>query len=107
MVPAGVPTGIDQPPTGEIAMRTIVAGLILSLASFAAVAGETAFQGTCAYGLSEFGVAVKTDCKINWQDPKSGRTYCFSEEQAKQAFLKDPAGNLRKAEAKYAELSRK
>lgn len=85
-------------------MRAMIVAVIFALASFAALAGEQQFGGTCAYGLSEFGVEVKTDCKINWQDPKTGKTYCFSKEDAKQAFLKDPEGNIRKAEARYAQL---
>jgi YHS domain-containing protein len=85
-------------------MRALIAAIVLALASFSAAAGEKQLGSTCAYGLSEFGVEVVTDCRINWQDPKSGKTYCFSKEEAKQAFLKDPEGNIRKAEAKYAQL---
>jgi YHS domain-containing protein len=86
-------------------MRTFIAAIVLALASFAVnAAAETPLGVTCAYGLSEFGVEVKTDCKINWQDPATGRTYCFSKPEAKQEFLKNTEANIKKAEASYARL---
>lgn len=85
-------------------MRAIIVAIILALSSLAAAAADKQFGATCAYGLSEFGVEVKTDCKINWQDPSSGKTFCFSKEEAKQEFLKSPEANIRKAEATYARL---
>jgi YHS domain-containing protein len=97
-------TGWLNPSTGEDIMRMLIVALALSLASFAAVAAENQFGATCAYGLSEYGVEVKTDCKINWQDPASGKTFCFSKEEARQEFLKNPEANIKKAEATYAKL---
>lgn len=85
-------------------MRTLFVALALCLASFSAIAVEKEFGATCAYGLSEFGVEVKTDCKINWQDPATGKTFCFSKEEARQEFLKNPEANIRKAQATYAKL---
>ena len=85
-------------------MRTLIVAFALALASFSAIAADEQFGASCAYGLSEFGVEVKTDCKINWQDPASGRTFCFSKEEARQEFLKNPDANIRKAEATYAKL---
>ena len=85
-------------------MRTLIVALALALASFSASAADKQFGATCAYGLSEYGVEVKTDCKINWQDTASGKTYCFSKDEAKQEFLKNPEGNITKAEATYAKL---
>lgn len=87
-------------------MRTLIVALAFALASFSAIAADKQFGATCAYGLSEYGVEVKTDCKINWQDPASGKTFCFSKEEARQEFLKNPEGNIKKAEATYAKLHR-
>src|SRR5215471_9361255 len=61
--------------------------------SAADVKGE--FDNQCAMGLSE-GQSVKTDCSVNWTD-KDGHIYCFSSDASKEAFLKDPEGNLKKA----------
>jgi len=53
------------------------------------------FGGQCAEGLAE-GKHVMTDCSVNWKD-KDGKTYCFSNEAAKAAFLKNPAESLDRA----------
>jgi YHS domain-containing protein len=85
-------------------MRAIVLAALLALSSLGAIAAEQQFGTTCAYGLAQYGVEVQTDCKINWQDPASGKTFCFSKEEARQEFLKSPQANIRKAEATYAKL---
>ena len=85
-------------------MRKLIVALALAAASLSAIAADKQFGASCAYGLSEYGVDVKTDCKINWQDPASGKTFCFSKEEAKQEFLKNPEGNIKKAEVTYAKL---
>ena len=59
----------------------------------APVKGE--FDDQCAMGLAD-GQTVKTDCAVNWTDT-DGHVYCFSSEPSKEAFLKDPAGNIKKA----------
>ena len=41
------------------------------------------------------GKEVKTDCSINAQI--GGKTYCFGNGAAKTEFMKDPAGDLAKA----------
>ena len=46
------------------------------------------------------GKDVQTDCSVN--TTIAGKTYCFGNEEAKQAFLKDPEGNLAKAQAYYS-----
>ena len=53
------------------------------------------FDNFCAEGLAS-GQTVKTDCSVNWTDP-DGNVYCFSTEDSKAAFLKDPATNIQKA----------
>src|SRR5215468_5225672 len=42
---------------------------------------------------------VKTDCSINSEF--RGRTYCFSSRESQTNFMKDPSGNLAKAESFY------
>ena len=53
------------------------------------------FDDQCTMGLAS-GQTVKTDCSVNWTD-EEGHVYCFSSESSKEAFLKDPAGNIKKA----------
>ena len=73
----------------------LASALLLSVAAYAA--GEE-FKGSCAFGLSEYGVDVKTNCSIRWADPSTGKVYCFGNEEVLAKFLKDPAANIRKAE---------
>jgi hypothetical protein len=84
-------------------MRAIFVILALLVSTWAAAANEE-FRGSCAYGLSELGVDVKTDCSIRWADPKTGKIYCFGNEEVLAKFLKDPDASVRKAEATYARL---
>src|SRR6185437_10069623 len=58
------------------------------------------FDDYCTMGLSE-GQTAKTDCSVNWID-SDGKVYCFSSEDSKAAFLKDPAGNIQKAREYFA-----
>ena len=53
------------------------------------------FDDSCTMGLAE-GQTVKTDCSVNWTGD-DGKVYCFSSEKSKEAFLKSPADNLKKA----------
>jgi YHS domain-containing protein len=55
----------------------------------------------CTQGLAS-GQKVKTDCSINSQ--VDGKTYCFGNEDAKTEFMKDPKGNLAKAQATYSKM---
>ena len=74
----------DQPPTPAPAMTPSLA---------AAPKGE--FDDSCAMGLAS-GQLVKTDCSVNWTAP-DGKVYCFSSEDSKTAFLKNPDENIQKA----------
>ena len=65
-----------------------------STGAIAAVAGE--FGNYCAMGLTK-GEKKLTDCSIS--SKIDGKTYCFGSEEAKTTFMKDPKGNLAKAEA--------
>jgi YHS domain-containing protein len=58
------------------------------------------FDDYCTMGLAE-GQTAKTDCSVNWIDD-DGKVYCFSSEESKQAFLKDPKGNIEKAREFFA-----
>lgn len=73
--------------------------LLLGLTTAAlAVTGE--FDNMCTQGLA-IGKEVKTDCSIN--ATLDGKTYCFGNEDAKTEFMKDPKGNLAKAQKYYSE----
>ena len=63
----------------------LVFGLVT--ATLAATKGE--FDNMCTEGLA-MGKDVQTDCSVN--TTIAGKTYCFGNEEAKQAFLKDPEG---------------
>jgi len=82
-------------------MKTIylvpaLAGALLF--STAAMAATGAYDNMCAMGLA-LGDKVQTDCSISGEI--GGQTYCFGNEQAKTLFMKDPKGNLAKANSFY------
>lgn len=81
----------------------LVCGALL-LGSGAALAGSEEFGGSCAYGLSDLGIDVKTDCSIRWANPKTGKVYCFGNEEVMLSFLKNADQGVRKAEQTYAKL---
>jgi YHS domain-containing protein len=83
--------------TRVLSMSALAAALML--AAGAALAGTGEFDGLCAEGLA-LGQHVKTDCSIN--ETIDGKTYCFGNETAKTLFMKDPKGNLAKAQEFYA-----
>ena len=72
--------------------------LLLGLAT-AAMAATGEFSNMCTEGLA-LGKAVKTDCSVN--TVIDGKTYCFGNEEAKTMFMKDPKGNLAKAQTYYS-----
>ena len=83
---------------GYIASAAFAAALLLGLSTAAlAVTGE--FDNMCAQGLAS-GKDVKTDCSVN--TTIEGKTYCFGNEAAKTEFMKDPKGNLAKAQSYYS-----
>src|SRR3990170_6397268 len=53
------------------------------------------FDNSCAMGLAS-GQEVKTDCEVDWT-AEDGKIYCFSSPESREAFLKNPAGNIQKA----------
>jgi YHS domain-containing protein len=91
-------------PHQEIIMSRIfttsaVAGALLLSLSMAAIAATTGeFNNMCTEGLA-LGKDIKTDCSVN--ATIDGKTYCFGNEQAKTDFMKDPKGNMAKAQSYY------
>jgi YHS domain-containing protein len=84
----------------------LAAALCLGATTFTLAAEDAAmspapthgeFDDSCAMGLAS-GQTVSTDCSVNWTD-EDGKVYCFSSENSKTAFLKDPEGNIKKAKA--------
>jgi YHS domain-containing protein len=76
----------------------LAGAFVLGLAT-AAVAATGEFDNMCAEGLA-LGKEIKTDCSVN--AAIDGKTYCFGNEQAKTDFMKDPKGNLAKAQAYFS-----
>lgn len=84
--------------------KLIVASLVLGLVNVAfantpATTGE--FGNHCAMGLA-MGKRVHTDCKINWKDTATNKTYCFSSEAMKAEWAKNTTENITKATQGYA-----
>jgi YHS domain-containing protein len=76
----------------------ISGAFLLGMATAAmAVTGE--FNNMCTEGLA-LGKDINTDCSVNASI--DGKTYCFGSEAAKTEFMKDPKGNMAKAQAYYA-----
>jgi YHS domain-containing protein len=83
-----------------LAVLAAAGGSALAETSAASVSGE--FGNSCAMGLAR-GEQIDTDCSINWK-AANGKVYCFGSEESREAFLKDPEENARKAGEFYAEL---
>jgi len=58
------------------------------------------FGNECSWGLAN-GKHVKTDCSVNMTG-ENGKTYCFSNDRAMAAFMKNPAINTDKASKTYS-----
>jgi len=56
------------------------------------------FNNMCSWGLANH-KDVSTDCSVNTSI--RGKTYCFSSQEAKANFMKNPTANLAKAESFY------
>ena len=72
-----------------LAIATVLSSALAYAADAPVSPDKAEFGGQCAEGLAE-GKHVMTDCSVNWKD-KDGKTYCFSNDAAKTAFLKNPA----------------
>ncbi|MGH6866015.1 MAG: hypothetical protein ACREDO_07585 [Methyloceanibacter sp.] len=72
---------------------------VSTLAATAALAATGEYDNMCTMGLA-LGKDVATDCSVNAE--VAGKTYCFGNEEARTMFMKDPKGNLAKAQAYYS-----
>jgi len=79
-------------------ITSAVAGALLLGLTTAALAVTGEFDNMCTQGLA-MGKDIKTDCSVN--TTLDGKTYCFGNEAAKTEFMKDPKGNLAKAQSYY------
>jgi YHS domain-containing protein len=77
----------------------LCAAILLCGGAFAADASlspsKAEFGGQCPEALSE-GQHVMTNCTVTWTD-KDGKSYCFSNADAKKSFLQNPAEKLERA----------
>jgi YHS domain-containing protein len=80
-------------------IASAVAGAVLLGLSTAALAVSGEYDNMCTMGLV-MGKEVATDCSINADI--GGKTYCFGSQEAKTEFMKDPEGNLAKAQTYYS-----
>ena len=81
-------------------VTSAVAGAVLLGLATAALAVTGEYDNMCTMGLA-LGKDVATDCSINAQI--GGKTYCFGSQEAMAEFMKDPEGNLAKAQAYYSQ----
>ena len=79
-------------------LSAVTGAMLLGLAT-AALAATGEYDDLCTMGLA-LGKEIKTDCSIN--ATVQGKMYCFGNDDAKTIFMKDPAGNLAKAQAYYS-----
>ncbi|ODR98089.1 hypothetical protein AUC68_11390 [Methyloceanibacter methanicus] len=84
----------------KVVLAAAVTGTVIGLSGSAALAagalGE--FGNNCAWGLTQ-GQKKYTDCSIH--ETVGEKIYCFSKQAAKDEFMKDPDGNVQKAESFY------
>ena len=80
------------------------AGALMLGLTTAAVAAAGEFENMCTEGLA-LHKDVKTDCSVN--TVLDGKTYCFGNEEAKTLFMKDPKGNMAKAQEYYSSTHKK
>jgi YHS domain-containing protein len=80
-------------------ITSVFAGALLLGLGTAALAATGEFNNMCTEGLS-LGKDVNTDCSVNAN--LQGKTYCFGNASAKMEFMKDPTGNLAKAQTYYS-----
>ena len=80
------------------------AGALLLGLGTVALAATGEFDNMCTEGLA-LHKDVKTDCSVN--TVIDGKTYCFGNEEAKTMFMKDPKGNMAKAQEYYSSTHKK
>lgn len=75
-------------------LNVLALGLAFNVVTVAAQAGE--YGNHCALGMANAS-EVPTDCSVS--EDIDGKTYCFGDESARDAFMEDPAANIQKADA--------
>ena len=65
----------------------------MQVSAMPAQVGE--YGNQCALGMAS-GKEVETDCSVS--EDIDGKTYCFGDEDARAAFMEDPAANVEKAD---------
>ena len=80
-------------------LTSAIAGAMLLGLAAAAFAATGEYDNMCTMGLA-LGKDIQTDCSIN--ETIEGKTYCFGNDEAKTIFMKDPKGNLAKAQVYYS-----
>ena len=78
--------------------KYLLASLLLVGFAGSAYAAAGQFDDMCAWGLANH-KDVRTDCSVS--AAVGGKTYCFSSQEAKANFMKNPDANLKKAETFY------
>ena len=81
----------------RVSTPALAVALMLGLAT-TAYAATGQFSNMCSWGLDNQ-KDVPTDCSVNTSI--KGKTYCFSSQEAKANFMKNPTANLAKAESFY------
>jgi YHS domain-containing protein len=76
----------------------LLASLLLVGFSGSAYAATGQFDDLCAWGLANH-KDLQTDCSVN--ATIESETYCFSSQDAKANFMKNPDKNLERAETFY------
>ena len=92
---------ISEQPIRQLTAAALLTGMLALTPASAALAMDdhggagAEFDESCAMGMAD-GQVVKTDCSVSWT-AEDGKVYCFSSENSKSAFLKDPKANLARA----------
>jgi YHS domain-containing protein len=78
--------------------KYLLASLLIVGIAGSAYAAAGQFDNMCAWGLANH-KNVHTDCSVN--RTIRGSTYCFSSQDAKNQFMKNPDTNLANAKSFY------
>jgi len=79
----------------------LLSALIVGLMAGGVQAAEPEFKKECTMGMAMKN-HIPTDCSVMWRS-ENGKTYCFADRTAKEEFLKDKEGNLKKAEVFWSQ----
>ena len=80
-------------------MRIVNYVLAAGFVAFSASAFAAEYNNECNWGLAN-GKHVSTQCKVN-MTRADGKTYCFSNDEAMDAFMKAPSVNMNKAKETF------